>query len=268
MVRSVTELVGSGPEKPDFRIAMPSTPEPEPVRRFGFMRPIDRLMEFLKIQVEDQAASMGFTPAEHPRAAVMRLPGAAGSASPELLSLFAIAQQRAAEVQGHDRRTPVEHLSLSIGYLAYDRYRQHGDDAPKHAARDLVDAGLRAPIAAFPASYVADLVNRLETGARKADSGMNDLFTRPERDLFGHWQALADKGIDPVDGEAKGDGRPSPWISQETVRLARRLGQIVGVVADAPRPVTRLRKTDMIVLAHELARRGADKAGLSSTPGF
>lgn len=68
---------------------------------------------------------------------------------------------------------------------------------------DLIEAGLRAPVGAFPQEYLHDLYGRMYTAARMGATGDNSPLSRQELKLVSHWQDMKNRGMDPV------------WISAE-----------------------------------------------------
>lgn len=63
---------------------------------------------------------------------------------------------------------------------------------------DLVEAGLRAPVGAFPQEYLQDLYGRMYSAARAGVTGDNSPLSRQELKLLSHWQDMKDRGLDPV----------------------------------------------------------------------
>lgn len=68
---------------------------------------------------------------------------------------------------------------------------------------DLLEAGLRAPVAAFPQEYLHDLYGRMYRASEAGSTGDNSPLSRQELKLIRHWQDMQDKGLDPV------------WINKE-----------------------------------------------------
>ncbi|MFN7113629.1 MAG: DUF6782 family putative metallopeptidase [Alphaproteobacteria bacterium] len=63
---------------------------------------------------------------------------------------------------------------------------------------DLLEAGLRAPIGAFPEEYLFDLRARATLSVRFHKDGQDSSLSPHEVKLLDHWQQMKDKGMDPV----------------------------------------------------------------------
>lgn len=97
-------------------------------------------------------------------------------------------------------RTELDRLHYSINtYL----HRGAGFANPRGLVSDLVEAGLRAPVAAFPQEYLQDLYGRMYSAARAGVTGDNSPLSKQELKLISHWQDMKNRGMDPV------------WISAE-----------------------------------------------------
>lgn len=68
----------------------------------------------------------------------------------------------------------------------------------KGAVSGLIDAGLRAPIGAFPQEYLQDLYGRIRMAQQSGATGDRSPVTRSELKLLEHWQEMKEKGLDPV----------------------------------------------------------------------
>jgi hypothetical protein len=97
-------------------------------------------------------------------------------------------------------RTDMDKLNFSISnYISY-----RGNTANlRGVVGDLLEAGLRAPVAAFPSEYLTDLYRRMYTAADDGSTGDRSPLSRQEVKLIRHWQEMKDNGFDPV------------WISKE-----------------------------------------------------
>lgn len=97
-------------------------------------------------------------------------------------------------------RTELDRLHYSINtYL----HRGAGYANLRGLVGDLIEAGLRAPVAAFPQEYLQDLYGRMYTAAQRGATGDNSPLSRQELKLISHWQDMKDHGLDPV------------WISKD-----------------------------------------------------
>lgn len=97
-------------------------------------------------------------------------------------------------------RTELDRMNYSIGtYL----HRGAGFANRRGLVSDLVEAGLRAPVGAFPSEYLQDLYGRMYGAAREGVTGDRSPLSRSELKLISHWQDIKDRGMDPV------------WISAE-----------------------------------------------------
>lgn len=97
-------------------------------------------------------------------------------------------------------RTELDRLHYSINtYL----HRGAGYANQRGLVSDLVEAGLRAPVGAFPSEYLQDLYGRMYSAARDGVTGDNSPLSKQELKLISHWQDMKDRGMDPV------------WISAE-----------------------------------------------------
>jgi hypothetical protein len=97
-------------------------------------------------------------------------------------------------------RTELDRLHYSINtYL----HRGAGYANQRGLVSDLVEAGLRAPVGAFPQEYLQDLYGRMYSAARAGVTGDNSPLSKQELKLISHWQDMKDRGMDPV------------WISAE-----------------------------------------------------
>lgn len=94
-------------------------------------------------------------------------------------------------------------------------YNNRGGGNYRGLVSGLVDAGLRAPIGAFPDEYLFDLYGRMAIGVRNGTAGQKiTLALSPqELQLVDHWQQLSDKGFDPVWIDAKHE--KDSWVSQD-----------------------------------------------------
>jgi len=63
---------------------------------------------------------------------------------------------------------------------------------------NLLDAGLRAPIGAFPEKYLFDLYKRVTLSTRMHADGHGTDISPQEAKLLDHWQQLQNKGLDPI----------------------------------------------------------------------
>lgn len=77
----------------------------------------------------------------------------------------------------------------------------------------LLEAGLRAPIGAFPEEYVFDLYGRATLSMRGNNPGQNPSLNPAEIKLFDHWQQLKDSGMDPVWINA--ENKKASWVAND-----------------------------------------------------
>lgn len=66
------------------------------------------------------------------------------------------------------------------------------------AVSELAEAGLRAPMGAFPDEYLQDLYGRLRMAQGASATGDTSPVMRGELKLLDHWQEMRKKGLDPV----------------------------------------------------------------------
>jgi len=92
-------------------------------------------------------------------------------------------------------RTQIDRLNYSI-----DQYVRHSSSGNIMArVGSLLEAGLLAPIGAFPPEYLHDLVRRLHDAAQtKHASDISNPIRPREVRLFRHWQEMAMKGYSPA----------------------------------------------------------------------
>lgn len=86
----------------------------------------------------------------------------------------------------------------------------------------LLEAGLLAPIAAFPDSYVNDLYRRVSLSAEIKPGKHPDVDPK-ELKLIAHWQELRDRGLDPIFGDADTKKKSFMQYDQETIFWAQQL---------------------------------------------
>ncbi len=242
----VVKLTSARSERPDFRMpAAPAATPEQPSLMNAWLRPVTRL--FAWVHDPGTLSQAPVAPVQDPAVPVIVLPDGLRSGS-GLLQAFAEAHAQALHVPGNARRTSTEHLFLAMtGFMQ----ASPGQTAVA-ASRKLVDAGLRAPIAAFPAEYLSDIASRLQQGVRADTMGRDELFIRSERALFGHWQKLAAAGLDPVDGALKARGQPSRWVPADAAVQAAWLGRIVGKIANKPADkIARIANDDMVTLSYQ-----------------
>ena len=131
--------------------------------------------------------------------------------------------------------TSIRELAKNIGFM--QAYREVPNDvvhfalmAPVHHMnhaghiRELIGLGLRAPIAAFPQTYITSLSLELRGGAEKKGVQLQPADIA----ILAHWKMLASKGFDPV-GVVKEATDSLPWV--------KGLAAAVGPVAEAKEPV-------------------------------
>ncbi|MDF3024996.1 MAG: hypothetical protein K0R10_2357 [Alphaproteobacteria bacterium] len=97
-------------------------------------------------------------------------------------------------------RTELDRMNYSIGTYLHSR---GGYGNQRGLVSDLVEAGLRAPVGAFPSEYLQDLYSRMYGAAREGVTGDRSPLSKQELKLISHWQDMKDRGMDPV------------WISAE-----------------------------------------------------
>ncbi len=97
-------------------------------------------------------------------------------------------------------RTEMDRMNYCIGNYIH---RGAGRANLRGLVGDLLEAGLRAPVGAFPSEYLQDLYGRMYTAAQHGATGDNSPLSRQELKLISHWQDMKDRGLDPV------------WISGE-----------------------------------------------------
>ncbi|NCO03463.1 MAG: hypothetical protein GW903_04655 [Alphaproteobacteria bacterium] len=81
-------------------------------------------------------------------------------------------------------------LSLAVEY-AYRNGNMRGSVA------SMVEAGFRAPLAAFPQEYIMDLCKMVQ---HVEQTGEMPQYSDAELQLFSHWKQMAERGLDPVYG--------------------------------------------------------------------
>jgi hypothetical protein len=98
-----------------------------------------------------------------------------------------------------------------------DRHRRGiSSDAHIFASKELIDLGLRAPIAAFPSAYIQRVLIRVAEGLHASTSGGNyAAFSDSEKRLLQHWQDIASRGANPFDADTV-PGHVSPDIMVTT----------------------------------------------------
>jgi hypothetical protein len=112
-----------------------------------------------------------------------------------------ITQYMANEVRNmKSGRTDTDRLNYSI-----TNYIQHRANTAnlRGVVGDLLEAGLRAPVAAFSSEYLTDLYRRMYTASDVGSTGDRSPLSRQELKLIRHWQDMRDNGLDPI------------WISKE-----------------------------------------------------
>lgn len=77
----------------------------------------------------------------------------------------------------------------------------------------LLEAGLRAPIGAFPEKYLVDLRARATLSVRMFKEGHGSDISPQEAKLLDHWQQMKDKGMDPVWIDAA--NKQASWVAKD-----------------------------------------------------
>jgi len=94
-----------------------------------------------------------------------------------------------------DRRTgntDIDRVNYALGdYL----HQQQGYSNVRGLVNNALEAGLLAPMGAFPKEYLVDLYGRMPFNSRK--NGNIDISPQ-EAKLIDHWQQMKDKGMDPM----------------------------------------------------------------------
>lgn len=128
-----------------------------------------------------------------------------GERSNELTTkLFKIEMDSAKKSGG----TETDHVNYAVGmYL----HRQRGIANLRGLVSDLVEAGLRAPIGAFPDDYLHDLYGRMALSVRHGGKGIG--ISPEELTLVDHWQQMKDKGMDPVWINDK--NKSASWVADD-----------------------------------------------------
>ncbi|MDP2206569.1 MAG: hypothetical protein Q8K65_09710 [Alphaproteobacteria bacterium] len=78
---------------------------------------------------------------------------------------------------------------------------------------NLLEAGLRAPIGAFPEKYLVDLRARATLSVRLFKEGQASDISPKEAKLLDHWQQMKDKGMDPVWIDAA--NKQASWVAKD-----------------------------------------------------
>ncbi|MEZ0260448.1 MAG: DUF6782 family putative metallopeptidase [Alphaproteobacteria bacterium] len=137
-------------------------------------------------------------------------------------------------------RTELDRLHYSINsYL----HRGAGYANQRGLVSDLVEAGLRAPVGAFPQEYLQDLYGRMYGGARTGAIGDNSSLSKQELKLISHWQDMKDRGMDPVwisaDMKAQSYVGTDKMVETYAVHLARALKSPATATATSPQAQAR-----------------------------
>jgi hypothetical protein len=123
----------------------------------------------------------------------------------------------------------------------------------------LVDAGLRAPMAAFPQDYLSHLTRRVKDASEVKDHGKTSgIFTSGEDKLIRHWQDMQRKGIDPVFGVAAGKPASHAAIPGNDIVFANALvGVMTRLSSQATATPTMMAVSDMVAAlpANDMAPR-------------
>lgn len=78
---------------------------------------------------------------------------------------------------------------------------------------NLLEAGLLAPIGAFPEEYLFDLYKRATLSVRMHVDGRGSDIDPREAKLLDHWQQLKDKGMDPIWIDAA--NQKASWVARD-----------------------------------------------------
>lgn len=107
-------------------------------------------------------------------------------------------------------KTDTDRIHYSISqYLHHNR----GIANVRGLVGNLLEAGLRAPIGAFPEEYVFDLYGRATLSMRGDNPGKNPSLDPAEIQLFEHWQQMKNSGMDPV--WMNPDNKKASWVSND-----------------------------------------------------
>lgn len=104
-------------------------------------------------------------------------------------------------------KTEIDRINYALGsYLHQNR----GTANLRGLMGDLLEAGFRAPIGAFPSEYLHDLHGRVQLAAKNGNAGN---LSASEVKLLDHWQKLKDAGLDPVWLDAK--QKQESWVGAD-----------------------------------------------------
>jgi hypothetical protein len=101
-----------------------------------------------------------------------------------------------------------------IHYVVNDYLHRNAGIANVRGLMDnLLEAGLRAPIGAFPEKYLFDLRARATLSVRYHKDGQGSDISPNEAKLLDHWQQMKDKGMDPLWIDAS--NKQASWVAQD-----------------------------------------------------
>lgn len=101
-----------------------------------------------------------------------------------------------------------------INYVVDTYLAQNGGVANvRGLVGNLLDAGLLAPIGAFPEKYLFDLYKRVTLSTRMHVEGRGTDISPQEAKLLDHWQQLQNKGMDPVWIDAA--NQKASWVAHD-----------------------------------------------------
>ena len=137
-------------------------------------------------------------------------------------------------------RTELDRMNYSIGTYLHSR---GGYGNQRGLVSDLVEAGLRAPVGAFPSEYLQDLYGRMYGAAREGVTGDRSPLSKQELKLISHWQDMKDRGMDPVwisaDMKAQSYVGTDKMVETYAVHLARALKSPATATATSPQAQAR-----------------------------
>lgn len=81
---------------------------------------------------------------------------------------------------------------------------------------NLLEAGLRAPIGAFPYEYLQDLWGRAVSGVRYPEAENRSSLSPQELKLFGHWKQMQENGMDPMWIDK--DNKQLSWVARDSTQ--------------------------------------------------
>ena len=100
--------------------------------------------------------------------------------------------------QSNMYESELDRISIAAESIAHQGYsNMYG------VIRDLVEAGMRVPIAALPHSYILHLCGRVRDSAETGEMAFNSTDLK----LIRHWKQMSDMGLDPIYGSKELAGK-------------------------------------------------------------